>query len=70
MQIERVGKIFQPIKLTIESQAELEWLYALSETSVAQARKNAEALGFTLNKGVSDCQMSLYEALKGVFNDQ
>lgn len=55
---------FAPITLTLESQAELDYLYALSQSSTGQAIRNAQELGFTLSHEAKLFQMPLYQALK------
>lgn len=62
-------KSFTPITLTIESQAELDYLFALSQCSVQRmARSNASELGFTLSTEAEDVQMTLYYTLQEARN--
>lgn len=61
-------KSFTPITLTIESQAELDYLFALSQCSVQVARSNASELGFTLSTEAEDVQMPLYYTLQEARN--
>jgi hypothetical protein len=62
------AKTFAPITLTIESQAELDYLYALSQSSVRDATTNALQLGFTLSHEAKLVQMPLYNTLKELKN--
>lgn len=64
MKIERAMAVFTPITLVIESQAELDYLYALSQCSTKTARLNAEQLGYTLSDEAEKVQMPLYYKLK------
>jgi hypothetical protein len=58
------AKEFQPITLTIETQAELDYLIALAQSSVAHAASNARDLGFELSHEARLVQMPLYNTLK------
>lgn len=64
MKVSRDKQQFAPITLTIESQAELDYLYALSQTSQRQASENAMELGFILSEEAQLEQMPLYYILK------
>jgi hypothetical protein len=67
MKIEREDQKFAPITLTIESQAELDYLYALSQSSTVQTTRNANELGFELSKEAKAVQMPFYYKLKEFF---
>ena len=58
------AQVFAPITLTIESQAELDYMLALAQSSVAHAARNAKDLGFTLSHEARLVQMPLYNTLK------
>ena len=49
MKIER-DKSFRPIVITIESLKELQWMYAIANTSVSTGYKAANELGYTIDK--------------------
>lgn len=68
MKAEKAKAVFAPITLTIESQAELDWLYALSQSSVGDAITNAAQLGFKLSQEAKLVQMPLYNTLKELKN--
>ena len=55
---------FEQITLILETQAELDYLYALTRISVDQAMRNAAELGYTLSQEAKLVQMPLYYALK------
>lgn len=59
---------FAPVTLTLETQAELDYLYALSQSSTGQAIRNAKELGFTLSHEAQLVQMPLYHTLKELKN--
>jgi hypothetical protein len=69
MKVEQEGKGFQKVTLILESQIELDWLYALSNTSLTQARQLAEGLGITLVNDNCKAQMALYHALSALYKD-
>lgn len=58
------SQVFAPITITIESEAELDYMLALAQSSVAHAIRNAEQLGFTLSHEARLVQMPLYNTLK------
>lgn len=68
MKAEKAKAAFAPITLTIESQAELDYLYALSQSSIQDAVINAGQLGFTLSHEARLVQMPLYNILKELKN--
>lgn len=49
MKIERDNG-FRPIVITVESLKELQWLYAIANTSVSEGYKAAHELGYTIDK--------------------
>lgn len=55
---------FEPVTLVIESQAELDYLYAISNTAYSDAEGNAEKLGFVLTEESLPAQMNFYCAMK------
>lgn len=50
MKIERDNEPFKPIVITIESLKELQWMYAIANTSVSTGYKEAHELGYTIDK--------------------
>lgn len=53
-------EVFQPVTLVIESQAELDYLIALSNSSISDVRSGAHSLGFTLSSAAESFQDSFY----------
>lgn len=53
-------EVFQPVTLVIESQAELDYLIALSNSSISQVRSGAQSLGFSLSREAEYFQDSFY----------
>lgn len=71
MKVERESKGFEKVTLVIESQDELNWLYALSNTSVQQAKALAVGLGFTLtSEAANKPQMALYNAVSNFYKGE
>ncbi|CUR44259.1 hypothetical protein VCM_00040 [Pseudomonas phage VCM] len=69
MKIEQTKPSFAPVTLTLESATELDWLRALSNASVNEAKARAEQLGFTIRgtgAEITHAQMSLFNALEGI----
>lgn len=69
MKIEQTEPSFAPVTLTIESVTELDWLSAISNVSVNEAKAKAEALGITIRGTggeVTAAQMALFNALAGI----
>lgn len=69
MKIEQTKPSFAPVTLTIESVTELDWLRALSNASVNEAKAKAEALGITIRgtgAEIAHAQMSLFNAIGGI----
>jgi hypothetical protein len=67
MKIEREVKGFEKVTLVLETQEELDWLYAISNTAVVEARRLSLGLGITLNGDPSVPQMALYNALSNLY---
>lgn len=67
MKLEQEAKGFRKVTLVIDTQDELDWLYAISNTSVTEARRLSLGLGITLNGEPSGPQMSLYNALSNLY---
>lgn len=53
-------KVFQPVTLVIESQAELDYLVALSNSSMSQVRSSAKSIGFELSREAESFQDTFY----------
>jgi len=69
MKVERSKAVFQPITLTIESQTELDWIRAISNTRLNDAKNSAGSIGFKISGTDSEicrAQMSLYDLLEGL----
>lgn len=67
MKISKQDKAFSPITLVIETQAELDYLYALSNTPTKVAKAQALELDFKLSdEVVKEVQMPFYYAIRGV----
>lgn len=67
MKLEQEAKGFRKVTLVIDTQDELDWLYAISNTSVTEARRLSLGLGITLNGDPSVPQMALYNALSNLY---
>lgn len=63
MKVLTKNKVFQPIELMIESQAELDYLIALSNSSITQVRAGAESLGFQLSSSAEAFQNVFYSQM-------
>lgn len=61
----KINKTFTPVTLIIETQAELDYLFALSQNSTAVTRQNAAELEFVLSDEAAKVQMPFYYAMKG-----
>lgn len=61
----KTDKIFTPITLTIETQAELDYLYALSQNNTTTTKLNAAELGFVISDEALNVQMPFYYAMVG-----
>lgn len=67
MKAEKAKSGFQPITLTIESQVELDWIRAISNTGLADAKESAGTIGFKISgtdREICEAQMSLYNLLE------
>lgn len=67
MKIEKAKPSFTPITVVLETQTELDWLRALSNISVNEAKAQAMQLGFTIRgtgAEIIQAQMYLYNALE------
>lgn len=69
MKIEQTKPGFAPVTLTIESVTELDWLRALSNASVNEAKAKSEQIGITIRgtgAEITHAQMSMFNALEDI----
>lgn len=66
MKIERQAEKFTPITITIESKEELNYLYALSNSSVDQVKDNARSMSGIKVEDNGKIQMSLFNQLDSI----
>lgn len=69
MKIER-GGTFQPVVLTIETQEELDYMYALINSSTSHVCESASDLEITLKQSPASCaiQMNLYNKISALYS--
>jgi hypothetical protein len=68
MKVSQDEKVFRPITIVIESEAELDYLYALSNSSTTSVQEAAESIGIVLAKDDS-LQMNFYYAMSKAKQD-
>lgn len=69
MEIEQTKPGFAPVTITLESVTELDWLRALSNTSVNEAKAKAGQLDITIrgtSGEITAAQMDLFNSLEGI----
>lgn len=62
-------QVFSPITIVVESQNELDYLIALSNSSISQVRDGARSLGFTLSSEAELEQPAFYKAMTQLKNN-
>jgi hypothetical protein len=71
MKIVKSKPLFSPITLTIETQTEFDWLRALSNAAVSEAKASAKSLGFEIegdSESIDRAQMAFYNAMQSAAN--
>lgn len=69
MKTEQTKPSFAPVTITLESVTELDWLRALSNASINEAKAKAEQLGITIrgtSGEITAAQMALFNSLEGI----
>lgn len=69
MKIEQAKPSFAPVIITLESVTDLDWLHALSNSTVSESKIKAEQIGITIRgtpEDITASQMSLFNALEGI----
>jgi hypothetical protein len=66
LKITRGGKVFAPVTIVLESQAELDWLTCLSNISVSLAAEAGRTLGITLTGEAKAVQMPFYNKMEEI----
>lgn len=60
-------KKFNPITITLETEAEYYWLLACLNTSIGRADESANNLGIPFNPEVYECQMPMFDAIAKLY---
>lgn len=66
MKVTKATKTFTPITIVLESQAELDYLTALSNISSAGAMVAAQSLGYTLSDEAKRVQMPFFNEMTNI----
>lgn len=73
MKVQHERPEFQPVTLVIETQAELDWLYACLNTSLEKGEQSWEKLPYSHRAGRHlqyDVQMPMFNAIQQIYKER